>query len=291
LGAAGTSPLDGGQARSIGLRDGRTLRVRQYGEPDGFPVLHHHGGLSSGLDAAGAHAAAQARGVRLISPDRPGIGGSDALPRRTLRDWADDVEDLAGTLGIDRLGVSGWSLGGCFALAAADRLGDRATGVALIASTIPVTWPGMLRELNRMDRWFTVMSRRGPGRDAEHVTFAAMGAVARSAPSLFARSAGFPSTSGGLLSAAVGEGLRHPAAVIDEYRILDSPWGFDPAEIRTPTRIWQGDDDDLVPVRWSRRLHDAIDGSILTMVPKGTHYLAADHWDEILGWLTSPGDG
>jgi pimeloyl-ACP methyl ester carboxylesterase len=291
LSTSDTSGPDGGSVRSIRLRDGRDLRLREYGDPDGFPVLHHHGGLSSGLDAASAHPAAKACGVRLLSPDRPGIGGSDPLPGRTLRDWADDVEDLVDGLDLRRLGLSGWSLGGCFALASADRLGDRATGLALIASTIPVSWPGMLRELNTMDRWFTAMSRHGPGQLAERAAFAAMGALARSAPSLFARSAGFPSASGGLLSAAVGGGLRHPAAVIDEYRILDSPWGFDPAVITIPTRIWQGDDDDLVPVDWSRRLHDAIDGSILTVVPKGTHYLAADRWDEILGWLGDPATG
>jgi pimeloyl-ACP methyl ester carboxylesterase len=197
---------------------------------------------------------------------------------------------MADALGLGRFGLSGWSLGGCFASAAADRLGDRVTGLALVASAIPVDWPGMARELNRMDRWFMAMSRHGAGRVAERAVFPSLGLLARRAPRTFGRSAGFPADAAEVLGAAVGEGLRRPTAVIEEYRILDAPWGFDLGGIDVRTRVWQGDHDDLVPADWARRLHDAIDGSILTPVPGGTHYLVTDRWDEILGWLRDGGD-
>ncbi len=273
----------------VELGDGRRLRVFDVGDSDGVPVVHQHGGLSSGSEAATAHEAALAVGVRLLSPDRPGIGGSDPLPRRTLGSWGLDVEEMADVLGLGRFGVSGWSLGGCFALATADRLGDRVTGLALIASTIPVDWPGMVREINWMDRWFMTMSRHGAGRLAERALFPSMGLLARRAPRAFARSAGFPPEAAEVLAAAVGEGMQRPTSVIDEYRILDAPWGFDVGGIDVRTRIWQGDHDDLVPTDWARRLHEAIYGSILTPVPGGTHYLATDRWDEILGWLRDGG--
>jgi pimeloyl-ACP methyl ester carboxylesterase len=51
-------------------------------------------------------------GVRLISPDRPGIGLSDPQPDRTIRDWADDIADLLDQLGVDRFAVMGWSMVG-----------------------------------------------------------------------------------------------------------------------------------------------------------------------------------
>lgn len=275
--------------RLVELGDGRRLRVFEVGDPDGVPIVHHHGGLSSGSETAIAHDAALTLRVRLLCPDRPGIGGSDPLPGRTLRSWGLDVEEMADVMGLGRFGVSGWSLGGCFALAVADRLGDRVTGLALIASAIPVDWPGMVREINRMDRWFMAMSRHSAGRLAERALFPMMGLLARRAPRTFSRSAGFPPEAAVILAAAVGEGMRRPTSVIDEYRILDAPWGFDVGETDRPTRIWQGDHDDLVPVDWAQRLHDAIDGSILTPVPGGTHYLATDHWDEILGWLRDRG--
>ena len=51
--------------------------------------------MSSRLDAAPAHEAALAKGVRLISPDRPGMGLSTYQPGRRLLDWPHDVRELA----------------------------------------------------------------------------------------------------------------------------------------------------------------------------------------------------
>ena len=116
-------------------------------------------------------------------------------------------------------------------------------------------------------------------------TFAIMGVAARRAPAVFARRSEFPTNSADRLTRAVAEGLAHPRGVIEEYRILDTRWSFEPSDITAPTRIWQGDADDLVPAGWGKRLQQAIAGSMLTTVPGGTHFLAFDRWNEILGWL------
>ena len=84
---------------SVTLPDGRVLAYEEYGIPTGFPVLSFHGGLSSRLDAAPAHEAAVAKGVRLISPDRPGMGLSTYQPGRRLIDWPADVTHLTEALG------------------------------------------------------------------------------------------------------------------------------------------------------------------------------------------------
>src|SRR5271167_4350698 len=86
--------------RSVTLPDGRELAYEEYGDPAGDPVLSFHGGLSSRLDAAPAHQAALDLGVRLISPDRPGIGLSTFQPGRRLLDWPADVAALTEALGI-----------------------------------------------------------------------------------------------------------------------------------------------------------------------------------------------
>ena len=70
---------------TVRLRDGRTVAYAQYGAPDGVVIVNAHGGLACRLDVAAADDAARAAGVRLISPDRPGIGGSDAC--RGARSW------------------------------------------------------------------------------------------------------------------------------------------------------------------------------------------------------------
>ena len=84
---------------SVTLPDGRVLAYEEYGDPAGFPVLSFHGGLSSRLDAAPAHEAAVAVGVRLVSPDRPGMGLSTFQPGRRLLDWPADVTALTEALG------------------------------------------------------------------------------------------------------------------------------------------------------------------------------------------------
>lgn len=72
-------------------------------------------------------------GVQLICYDRPGYGGSDRHPRRTVADAATDVQAIANELGIDSFGVVGHSGGGPHALACAALLGDRVHSAANLA--------------------------------------------------------------------------------------------------------------------------------------------------------------
>src|SRR3979411_2550556 len=98
--------------RVVRLRDGRSMGYAQYGTRDGFPVINAHGGLACRPAAASAAAAPPAAaaeaGVRMISPDRPGVGLSDPQPGRTVLDWARDVAELLDRIGIERLGGMGW---------------------------------------------------------------------------------------------------------------------------------------------------------------------------------------
>jgi pimeloyl-ACP methyl ester carboxylesterase len=268
------------------LGDGRTLGWVELGDPDGWPLLSCHGGLSSRLDVVPAGAAARANGVRLVSPDRPGVGLSDRRPGRTLLDWAADAAELADHLGLDRLAVLGWSSGGMFAQACAYALPERVRHLGLVASAIPVSWDGMEGEIDRMDRVFMELS--GKASPIERTIFSLMRGEAHRRPQAFARQAGAPGDAGDAVAAAVAEGLVDTAGVVDEYRILAEPWGFDPSQIAVPTHVWQGDADDLVPRSWGERLAGAIPGATLTIVPGASHYLWYDRWDEILTAL-APG--
>jgi hypothetical protein len=70
--------------RIVRLRDGRLMGFAQYGSLDGFPIVNAHGGRVCRLDVAAAHAVAAETGVRLISPDRPGVAPRFANPQRHL---------------------------------------------------------------------------------------------------------------------------------------------------------------------------------------------------------------
>ena len=107
------------------LADGRRVTYSRFGDPDGTPVLNCHGGLMCRFDVEPCAAEFAALGAFVVSPDRPGVGGSDRKPGRSTVDWVDDARELLDALGIDRVAVMGWSMGGQYAAAVAARMPDR----------------------------------------------------------------------------------------------------------------------------------------------------------------------
>src|SRR5262249_21185360 len=89
-------------------------------DPQGETVLFFHGTPGSRLYCPDDSVTAASR-VRLLTVDRPGVGGSDVLPRRTFAAWAGDVAELGDALGIGQFGVVGWSAGGPYAAAGRNR--------------------------------------------------------------------------------------------------------------------------------------------------------------------------
>lgn len=268
------------------LGDGRTLAYLDLGDPDGRVVVSNHGGLSSRLDVLPAHEAALAAGVRLLSPDRPGIGGSTRQPDRALGDWPADVAALLDHIGADRGAVLGWSLGCLYAAACAHGLSDRVDALGLVASPIPADWDDEGDHLNRMDRRFLALS--GAAAPVDRVIFALVRAEAHRAPKAFAKQSGATGDLATELPAAVAEGLADTKGVVDDYRVFGAPWGFDLGELTLPVRLWQGDADDLVPPSWADRLAAAIPGAQLTVVAGANHFLWYDHWSEIFAFLADP---
>jgi pimeloyl-ACP methyl ester carboxylesterase len=65
--------------------DGRVLMFAEYGPADGLPVLSFHGTPQCRLRVARSVGVVAELGIRLISYDRPGCGGSDRMAGR-IRD-------------------------------------------------------------------------------------------------------------------------------------------------------------------------------------------------------------
>ena len=119
------------------LSDGRTLGYAQYGVPDGKPLFVFHGSPGSRLQVRAAHAPALARGIRIIAPDRPGLGLSTRLPGRQVADWPSDVRELADALNIARFAVIGVSGGGPYVAACAWGLPERITRAGIVSGVAP----------------------------------------------------------------------------------------------------------------------------------------------------------
>jgi pimeloyl-ACP methyl ester carboxylesterase len=285
---------------SVTLPDGRELAYEEYGDPGGEPVLSFHGGLSSRLDAAPAHQAALDLGVRLLSPDRPGIGLSTFQPGRRLLDWPADVAALADALGIDRFAVMGWSCGGPYAAVCGARMSDRVTAVGLLSSAVPLELVGTTKGLARDDRLLLFLVRWTPRLAAALLRITIGQATERRLYREIRRS--FPAVDRAALEergsivdavAFVKESMRQGAqGCLQDYRVFGSPWGFDLSEVTVPVQIWEGEEDNTGPPEYRELLLRHLPRAQLCLVPGEGHLSLLQHQaPAILSLLTSQVNG
>lgn len=270
---------------SLILPDGRTLAWREYGAPDGRPVVNNHGGLVCGLDIGPADAAARDLGLRIISPDRPGVGYSTVLEGRRTADWPADVAVLLGHLGFKECGAFGWSLGSEYALA----LG--AAGIAtraVVVGAVPPMTPEHLDQLNRTDRLLSRLSTRRPA--TARKVFSLMRRRSSTVGRLTARTSGAADNPviAGLpdFAAWMHQGLLQSQGAVEEYRTMCQPWGFSPSVVTCPVTIFQGTADEFVPVSMARELADVLPDADYRELPGAGHFLAYERWHEVLQPLT-----
>ena len=277
----------------VDLPDGRALAYEEYGDPTGFPVLSFHGGLSSRLDAAPAHEAAVAKHVRLVSPDRPGMGLSTYQEGRRLTDWPADVERLTEALGIGHFAVMGWSAGGPYAAVCAATMGDRVTAAALLSSSVPLDLYGTTRGLSAGDRTLLLLTRRTPSLASAVMHWLASAVMkvsvvnASNARLLRAAMRSFPPADRTFLTewgppdralAFVREAMRQGTeGCLQDYRIFGDPWGFSLEEIRVPVQIWEGSEDDTGPPGYRVFLRQHIAHATVTIVPGEGHLSLLPH--------------
>lgn len=115
----------------------------EVGDPDGAPVLHLHGTPSSRLEASAAplREAAEELHLRLLAPDRPGMGLS-RFRHLSIGDYPRLLRSFADALELERFALTAFSGGGKYACASAWQLADRVSRVVLVASTCSFDLPG-----------------------------------------------------------------------------------------------------------------------------------------------------
>jgi pimeloyl-ACP methyl ester carboxylesterase len=295
---SGFGESDGTRAGEVRLADGRVLAYAEWGPPDGRPLIHFHG-IPDGRFSWGAGSACEDRDIRLIAVDRPGVGGSDPKPGRSVVDWASDVEELAERLEVERFSVSGLSAGGPYALACAHEFGDRIECVALISTAGRLDVPGFVGQMHTARAWWLAahlpramafLYSTG-GRLARGSPTVALKLIAANFPKVDREVLNRPDISPRLLSAYVeatraggGRGLA------EDMRVMLSPWGFDPAEIGVPVYVFHGRRDAVAPPahaeHWIESLADA---RPVWFEDAGHLGVAEDHAGEILDGVAARG--
>ncbi len=100
----------------------RKVYYEEYGS--GIPLLLLQGGLKSISDFSGIIPALSKR-FRVIAPDDPGQGRSEAMDTMTYNVLANYVSKLIDLLKLDSVYILGWSDGGIAALILAERRPDK----------------------------------------------------------------------------------------------------------------------------------------------------------------------
>jgi pimeloyl-ACP methyl ester carboxylesterase len=235
--------------------------------------------------------------VRLIMPDRPGIGRSDPLENRTLADWPKDVEALADELGLSAFGVIGLSAGGAYAAACAALIPGRLRGVGLVASRAlsEYNWterPGARDEWSPEERAEFDLAQRDPAAAADLAAQHAAGWVDQldQHPEIIQK--GLEATEGdrwyfedpsraAIFETTMRDWRRQGIDGI-KWELIDVflPWGFRLADISIPVTVWCGSQDPRLK-QMDFQAH-TIPKSSVVIWPNVGHLGMAKHWKEIL---------
>jgi len=286
--------------REIKTRGGRTLAYAEYGRPAGQPIVYCHGAPSSRVegDLIVNAETASALGLRIIVPDRPGMGRSDYQADRRIVDWPDDVLDLTQALGLERFAVLGSSGGGPYAAVCGARLPDRVRAIGLVGAIAPPDAPGMLASMSGPLRMMFRLARVAPAvlRGLFRLNLRAMrrgGDRARHrmaawAPEPDRQLLERPEIANGFMACFQEACRQGPRGPVMDVGLIAGPWGFDLTRLQVPVLLWHGEHDGNVPVMNGRYLAGTIPGCRATFFPNDAHLsVPLNHQEEIFGALAA----
>ncbi len=271
--------------RDIRVRDGRRLHVYDTAPRDGarLPVIWNHGTPNVGAPPEPLFAAAERLGLRWVSFDRPGYGGSTTAPGRTVSSVAGDVAAVADALGLDQFAVMGYSGGGSFALGCAAVLGSRVRAVVSLAGIAPYGADGL--------DWYAGMTPSG----VAALGTAAAGREVRAAldASGFDYDIDFTAADlalfegpWGWLGKVAAPGLdAGPYGQIDDDVAYTSPWGCDPGAIDVPVLLLHGTEDRIIPASHGSWLAARCPTAELRLAEGASHFTIVAHAESGLEWL------
>jgi len=205
-------------------------------------------------------------GEQVYDLDLPGHGGSSGLPgERTIRGYLDRITQWMSATGIRRGVLVGHSMGGAIAQLAALEASDRVAGLVLVGTG------GRLRVHPAI-----LEAARDPGRFKEAVAVASEWHFGPAAPKSMITA----------IHARMLEG--RPDVMYGDYLACDAFDVLDRlGEIKAPTLVIAGRQDQLTPEKYSRFLADRIPGARLALIEQAGHMVMMEQPEAVVAAIRS----
>src|SRR5918994_867454 len=270
------------------LGDGRTLHAYDTGAHDAngrLAVFSHHGSPNIGAPPEPLFSVADRLGIRWVSYDRPGYGGSTPRPDRDVASTAADASAVVDALGIDRFAVMGHSGGGSHALACAALLPERVLGVVSVSGMAPFGAEGF----EGFGPGGAAQLRAAAGRAVLEKHLAETDDEADFTPEDEAALAGEWSWLIDVVRPALAGGM---GGFIDDDLAGVGAWGFDPADVVAPALFQHGGRDRVVPTAHGEWLARHCPSAELRLYPQDGHISVLNSGAEAaMSWLRERTEG
>lgn len=291
----GDTAPHGPDTQEIVLPDGRGIAYIEVGDPDGALVIHNHGGPDSRCTAPLFADAAAQHQLRFIGVDRPGYGQSSPPSEYSFAGWAEDMVTIADILGYREFGVTGWSGGGPWALAAAAYVDPaRLRHVSSIAGasygTFGEGWANQyLSKIDGLGGWLALhfepgfrLMYKSLDLTAVHFRNTYLGQLRKGVTDYDREILHRPEVEDRFYEATVECFAQGEDALVGESLVVYHAWPFDVTTIERPVHFWQGLDDALVPHPINQKVSELTPGAVWHPVEGAGHFIAIGCADEIL---------
>ncbi len=256
----------------VQLQDGAVIAFEEYGDPNGAPVMFCHGWPSSRTMARLTDQPARDLGIRIISPDRPGISASTLQLERKLIDWPRLVERIVDHLDISEFRMLAISGGAPYAYATAVAMPQRVQAIAIVGGAPPMAELLEAEGLLPLYRWMLALHRTQP-RLLRRLFYLARPVLSLRPPVRFRP----------LLLKML---MLRPC---DAESLRD---GFAIEDVRVPVRLWHGKEDRAFSFHLAEEVAKRLPNCKARFVDDAGHYsLPIRHMREILKDLICSGDG
>ncbi len=275
------------------LKDKRKLQYIILGNEEGVPLFFFHGWPGSRLFLLPVLEEIKSLNVKVICPDRPGMGLSDFKKNRTLLDFADDVKQLADYLNIDQFSVFGHSAGGPYTIACAYVMPERIKSAGLVSSFAPIHSKSEMKGLMKANKIIFSLAKKNHFLHNLMIFFLVQGGVDRLIKNM---SKPLPETDKEILSNIpdikkdIEESFKggYKGLALDQQVII-SDWQIDFGKLDTQFYLWQGKKDIMITYEMSKYLSDNIRNCKTKLYDDYGHFFIFPKIKEILEQLVNTG--